>query len=94
MFIFGLGGRGTLTLRTYRLIFFLVLISPFQFGIALSCWEYMDELGSQLGFYEANNRLVCSFTSDIPFGLLVEKYEVVPWRAIVNQVFSVGKKIE
>ena len=39
VFIFGLGGRGTLTLRTSRLGFFLVLISPFQFFIALSCWE-------------------------------------------------------
>ena len=37
VFVFGLGGRGTLTLRTYQLGFFLVLISPFQFFISLSC---------------------------------------------------------
>ena len=45
VFVFGLGGRGTLTLRTSQLGFFLVLISPFQFFIALYCWAYMDELG-------------------------------------------------
>ena len=54
----------------------------------------MDEQGSQSGFSEVNTRLVCSFTSDIPFGLLVEIYEVVPWRERGNQVFSVGNKIE
>ena len=37
VFSFGLGGRGDLTLRTSRLSFFLVLISPFQFFIASSC---------------------------------------------------------
>ena len=54
----------------------------------------MDDLGSQSGFYEVNTRLVCSFTSDIPFVILVEMYEVLPWRARGNQVFSMGKKIE
>ena len=53
----------------------------------------MNELGYQSGFSEVNTRLVCSFTSDIPFGLLVEIYEVVPWRARGNRVFLVGKKI-
>ena len=38
VFFFGLGGRGTLTRRTSRLGFFLVLISTLQFFIALSCW--------------------------------------------------------
>ena len=37
VFVFGLGRRGTLTLRTSRLCFFLVLIYPFQFFISLSC---------------------------------------------------------
>ena len=37
VFVFGLGVMGTLTLRTSRLGFFLVLISPFQFVISLSC---------------------------------------------------------
>ena len=54
----------------------------------------MGELGPQSGFYEVNTRLMCLLTSDITFGLLVETYEVVPWRARVNHVFSVGKKIE
>ena len=54
----------------------------------------MDELGHQSGLFEVNTRVVCSFTSDIPFDLLVEIYEVVPWRARGNRVFSVGKKIE
>ena len=53
----------------------------------------MDELGSQSGFSEVNNRLVCSFTSDITFGLFFEIYGVVPWRARGKGVFSVGKKI-
>ena len=53
----------------------------------------MGELGPQSGFYEVNTRLMCSFTSDIPFSILVEIYEVVLWRARGNQVFSVGKKI-
>ena len=38
VFVIGIGGRGTLTLRTSRLCFFLVLIYPFQFVIALYCW--------------------------------------------------------
>ena len=38
VFVFGLGGMGTLTRRTSGLGFFLVLMSPFQFFIALSCW--------------------------------------------------------
>ena len=46
VFVFGLGGRGTLTLRTSRLGFFLVLIPPFQFFVALFCWAYVDELDS------------------------------------------------
>ena len=54
----------------------------------------MGDLGYQSGFSEVHNRLMCSLTSDIPFGLLVEIYEVVPWRVRGNQVFSVGKKIE
>ena len=54
----------------------------------------MGELRSQLGFSEVNTRLMCSLTFDIPFGLLVEIYEVVPWRARGDQVFSVVKKIE
>ena len=54
----------------------------------------MGELGSQTGLSEVNNRLVCSLTSEITFGLLVEIYEVVPWRARCNQLFSVGKNIE
>ena len=54
----------------------------------------MGELGSQSGFSKVNTRLVCALTSDIPFGLLVEIYEVIPWRARGNQVFSVGKNIE
>ena len=94
VFVFGLRGRGALTLRTSRLGLLLVLVSPLQLVIVLSCWSYMDKLGSQSGVSEVNTRLVYSFTSDIPFGLLVEIYEVVPWRARVNQVFSVGKKIE
>ena len=53
----------------------------------------MGEPGYQSGFSEVKTRLMCSLTSDIPFGLLVEIYEVVPWRARVNQLFSVGKKI-
>ena len=39
VFVFGLGGRGDLILRTSRLGFSLVLISPFQFFIALYCLE-------------------------------------------------------
>ena len=54
----------------------------------------MGELGSQSGFSEVNTRLVCSFTSDIPFVPIVEIYEVVPWMERGNQLFSVGKKIE
>ena len=38
VFVFGLGGRGNLTLRTSRLCFFLVLIYTLQFVIALYCW--------------------------------------------------------
>ena len=37
LFVFGLWGRVTLTLRIYRLCFFLFLISTFQFFIALYC---------------------------------------------------------
>ena len=37
VFVFALGVRGTLTLRTSRLGFFLVVISPFPFVIAISC---------------------------------------------------------
>ena len=37
VFVFGLGGRGTLALRTSQLGFFLVIISPFQLFIAISC---------------------------------------------------------
>ena len=33
VFVFGLGGRGTLTLRTSQLDFFLVIISPFPFSL-------------------------------------------------------------
>ena len=54
----------------------------------------MDELRSQSGFSEVNTSLMFQFTSYIPFGLLVEIYEVVPWKARGNRVFSVGKKIE
>ena len=54
----------------------------------------MGELGYQSGFSEDNTRLMCSLTSDNPFVLLVQIYEVVPWRARGNRVFSVGKKIE
>ena len=53
----------------------------------------MDDLGYRSGFSEVNTSLVCLFTSDIPFGLPVEIYEVIPWRERGNQVFSVGKKI-
>ena len=53
----------------------------------------MGEIGYQSGFSEVNTRLFCSFTSDITFGLLVEIYEVLLWRARDNRVFSVGKKI-
>ena len=35
VFFFGLGGRGALTLRNSRLGLFFVIISPFQFFIAL-----------------------------------------------------------
>ena len=93
VFVFGLARRGTLTFRTSELSFFLVLISPFQFVIAIYFWAWMDELGSQSGFSEVNTSLVCSFTSDIHFSLLIEIYEVVRWRARVNRVFSAGKKI-
>ena len=72
LFVFGLGGRGTLTLRTYRLGFFIFLISPFPFIISPPCWAYMDEIGSQSGFSEVNTRLVCSFTSDIPLAFLLK----------------------
>ena len=54
----------------------------------------MGVLGSQSGFSEVKVRLICSLTSNIPFGLLVEMYEVLPWRARGNQLFPVGKKIE
>ena len=54
----------------------------------------MGELVSQSGLSEVKTSFMCSLTSDIPFGLLVEIYEVVPWRSRDNQVFSVGKKIE
>ena len=54
----------------------------------------MGKLGSQSGLSEVKIRLMCSFTSDITFGLLVKIYEVVPWRARGNLVFSVWKKIE
>ena len=53
----------------------------------------MGELGSQSGFSEFNTRLMCSLNSDIPSGLLVDIYEVLPWRERGSQVFSVGKKI-
>ena len=54
----------------------------------------MGGLGYQSGFYKVKTRLMCSLTSAIPFGLLVEISEVVLWRPRGNQVFSVGKKIE
>ena len=54
----------------------------------------MGEIGYKSGFSEVKTRLMCSLTSEIPFGVLVEIYEVVLWRARGNQVFSVGKKIE
>ena len=54
----------------------------------------MGDIVYQSGFSEVNTRLVCSLNSDIPFGLLVEIYEVVPWRERGVRVFSVGKKIE
>ena len=54
----------------------------------------MGELESQSGFSEVKTMLIFSLTSDIPFGILVEIYEVVPWRARGNQLFSVGKNIE
>ena len=54
----------------------------------------MGEIGSQSGFSEGKTRLTCSLTSDIPFGLLVEIYEVVPWIERGNQLFSVGGKIK
>ena len=53
----------------------------------------MGELGPQSGFSEVKTRLMCSLTSETPLGLLVEIYEVVPWRARVNRVFSVANKI-
>ena len=53
----------------------------------------MGELGSQTGLSEVKTRLMRSLPFDITFGLLAEIYEVVPWRAIGNQLFSVGKKI-
>ena len=53
----------------------------------------MGEIGYQSGFSEVKTRLMCSLTYDIPCGLLVEIYEVVPWRARGNRVFSMGKKI-
>ena len=37
VFVFGFGVRVNLTLRTYRLGFFLFIIYPFLFVIALSC---------------------------------------------------------
>ena len=37
LFVFGLWGRVTLTLRIYRLCFFLFLISTFQFFISIYC---------------------------------------------------------
>ena len=54
----------------------------------------MGELGFQSGFSEVKTRLMCSFISEITFCILFEIYEVVPWRARGNQVFTVGKKIE
>ena len=47
----------------------------------------MGELGPQSGFSEVNTMLMCSLTSDIPFGLIVKIYDVVPWRERGNQVF-------
>ena len=54
----------------------------------------MGELGYQSGFFEVKTSLMCSLTSDIPLGIIVEIYEVLPWRERGNQVFLVGKKIE
>ena len=54
----------------------------------------MGDIVYQSGFSEVNTRLVCSLNSDIPFGLLVEIYEVVLWMERGNRFFSVGKKIE
>ena len=54
----------------------------------------MGEIGYQSGFYEVKTRFMCSLTSDIPFGLLVEIYEVVTWISRGNQLFSVGRKIK
>ena len=54
----------------------------------------MGELRFQSGFSEVKNKLMYSLTSDVPFALLVEIYEVVPWRERVNRVFSVRMKIE
>ena len=54
----------------------------------------MGEIGSQSGFYEVKTGLICSLTSDIPFGILVKIYEVVPWIERGNRVFSVRKKVE
>ena len=54
----------------------------------------MGELGSQSWFSEVKTRMMCSLTSEIPFGLLVEIYEVLQWMERDNRVFSVGNKIE
>ena len=53
----------------------------------------MGELVSQSGFSEVKTGSLCSLTSDVTFGLLVEIYEVVLWRARGSRLFSVGKKI-
>ena len=54
----------------------------------------MGEIGYQSGLSEVDTRFIRSLTSEIPFGILVEIYEFLPWRERGNRVFSVGKKIE
>ena len=54
----------------------------------------MGDLGSQSGFSEVNTRFMCSLTSYILFGILVEIYEVVLLMARGNRVISVEKNIE
>ena len=54
----------------------------------------MVELGSQSGFYEVKTGLMCSSTSNIPFGILVEIYEFLPCREEVIDYFQWGKKVE
>ena len=44
----------------------------------------MGELGYQSGFSEVRKRFMCSLTSEIPFGLIVEIYKVVSWMARGN----------